>query len=270
MNCLKQNFIARLLLATGLLAVASDAAAEVHVVEVGDSFFSPSQLTIQAGDTVRWVNAAGGLQHDVESDDGLFSSGPTASQFTYEFTFDTPGTYRYHCSVHGAAGGIGMSGLIVVEAAPAAPFVINPGLNDAWYERETSGQGVLFAVFPDSERMFLAWFTFDTERPPDDVTAILGEPGHRWVTAQGGWQDNVAIMDIVLTTGGVFDTRAPEQETTTGYGSITIEFHDCITATMEYAIPSIPVSGTINLERIVKSGENVALCEAFQDMEGQE
>jgi len=31
----------------------------------------------------------------------------------------------------------------------------------------------------------MAWFTHDTERPDTGVEAILGEPGHRWLTAQG-------------------------------------------------------------------------------------
>jgi len=64
-------------------------------------------------------------------------------------------------------------------------FQINPGLNDAWYNPATDGQGFLVTVFPDIQEMFVAWFTFDTERPPEDVTAQLGDPGHRWLTAQG-------------------------------------------------------------------------------------
>jgi len=31
-------------------------------------------------------------------------------------------------------------------------------------------------VFPDIDKMFLAWFTYDKQRPPQDVTAMLGEP----------------------------------------------------------------------------------------------
>ena len=53
-------------------------------------------------------------------------------------------------------------------------FKINPGLNDAWYNPATAGQGFLVTVFPDRKEIFLAWFTFDTERPPEDVTATTG------------------------------------------------------------------------------------------------
>ena len=73
----------------------------------------------------------------------------------------------------------------VVEFDTGNTFEINAGLNDAWLNSATSGQGFLITVFPERKEMFLAWFTYDTERPPEDVTALLGEPGHRWLTAQG-------------------------------------------------------------------------------------
>ena len=62
-------------------------------------------------------------------------------------------------------------------------YKITPGLDDAWFNKTTNGQGLLITVFPDIKQMFLAWFTFNVERPPEDVTAFLGEPGHRWLTA---------------------------------------------------------------------------------------
>ena len=54
---------------------------------------------------------------------------------------------------------------------------INPGMNDAWFYPATDGQGMLISVFDDAGVMFIAWFTFDVERPPEDVMAILGDPG---------------------------------------------------------------------------------------------
>ena len=64
----------------------------------------------------------------------------------------------------------------VAEILAEVPLlVINAGLNDAWFNPKTAGQGFFFTVFPESKQMFLSWFTYDTERPPEDVTAILGE-----------------------------------------------------------------------------------------------
>ncbi len=89
-----------------------------HTVTVGDNFFSPSNLTIQQGDTVRWVNAAGGMQHNVTSNNGAFAPSPTASSFTFEVTFNQPGTFNYHCTIHAGQ----MTGTITVQATntPAA------------------------------------------------------------------------------------------------------------------------------------------------------
>ncbi len=62
---------------------------------------------------------------------------------------------------------------------------MNAGLNDAWFNSETSGQGFFVTVFPEIGYVSLSWFTYDTERPADHVTANLGEPGHRWLNALG-------------------------------------------------------------------------------------
>ena len=56
---------------------------------------------------------------------------------------------------------------------------MNAGLNDAWFYSVTKGQGFFINVFPDIEYVSLSWFTYDNERPPEDVTANLGDPGYR-------------------------------------------------------------------------------------------
>lgn len=140
-------------------------------------------------------------------------------------------------------------------------FAINAGLNDAWFNPETAGQGFFFNVFPDQGLFFLSWFTYDTERPPEDVTAILGEPGHRWITAQGSFEGNVATLDATLTRGGVFDSPLPEVENDT-YGTVTVTFEGCNAATVTYDFPDPDVSGTVPVQRVV--ADNVTLCEALQ------
>lgn len=100
-----------------------------HTVTVGDNFFSPSQLTIQVGDTVRWVNAAGGMQHNVTSNTGAWAPSPTASSFTFEVTFNQAGVFAYTCTIHA-----NMQGSITVQSSnpPAAEVelvsvaVLNP------------------------------------------------------------------------------------------------------------------------------------------------
>ncbi len=149
------------------------------------------------------------------------------------------------------------------EAAPT--FTINPGLNDAWYEPATDGQGFYFVIFPDLELMSLAWFTYDTERPPEDVTANVGEPGHRWVTALGPFEGDTAMLDVILTSGGVFDMPMPDDapDPDGAYGTMTVVFNDCNTAELTYDFPGPGVQGTISLQRIVP--DNAAFCEMFQE-----
>ncbi len=70
----------------------------------GNFAFSPASLTIKAGTTVMWKNTTQS-PHTVTSDDGKsFDSGsanPIAAQGgTFSFTFNTSGTFAYHCSIH--------------------------------------------------------------------------------------------------------------------------------------------------------------------------
>jgi hypothetical protein len=110
--------------------------------------------------------------------------------------------------------------------------------------------------------MFLAWFTYDTERPPEDVQAVLGESGHRWLTAQGPYVGNTANLTVFLTQGGVFDSSQPPAMTRPeGYGSMTVEFADCTEGLVTYEIPSLSVSGEIPIQRITE--DNVALCDSL-------
>jgi plastocyanin len=83
----------------------------------GGNRFAPTDVTIQAGQTVEWVWPAGAQNHNVVPDgtDPTSSGSPTDGPTTYRFTFTTPGTYDFHCAVHGGAGGIGMSGTVIVQ-----------------------------------------------------------------------------------------------------------------------------------------------------------
>ncbi len=141
-------------------------------------------------------------------------------------------------------------------------FRINAGLNDAWFNLVTAGQGFLITVFPDRKEMFLAWFTYDTERPAEDVTALLGEPGHRWLTAQGSYDGETANLTIFVTEGGVFDSVVPAASTDpAGDGTMTLEFADCTEGLVSYEITSLGISGQIPIQRIVL--DNVSVCEAL-------
>ena len=74
------------------------------VVSIVNYAFSPSNLTVPKGTTITWVNmdwvvhtAESGTH---ESPTGLFDSGPLQHMQSFSYTFDTPGTYVYHCDPH--------------------------------------------------------------------------------------------------------------------------------------------------------------------------
>jgi sugar lactone lactonase YvrE len=118
--------------------------------------------------------------------DILIGSGGTEEVRRY----DSNGQFL-EATVERGAGGLLKPNAVVLREQ-FADFVINAGLNDAWFNASTPGQGFFVTVFPDSGQVFLAWFTYDTERPDESVTAILGEPGHRWLTAFGPYEGDTA------------------------------------------------------------------------------
>jgi plastocyanin len=68
-------------------------------VSIQDFFFSPDQMTVAPGTKVTWVND-GQQPHTSTADDGTWDSGTLQPGDDYSFTFDDPGTYTYHCSIH--------------------------------------------------------------------------------------------------------------------------------------------------------------------------
>jgi plastocyanin len=97
-----------------LAAAAALPASGVTVnVAIGGSVlaFTPQVVNMQAGDTVVWTNAGG--FHSVQADDGSFSIPASYPPSTLSHTFNTAGTFGYHCAIHGAPGS-GMFGTVVV------------------------------------------------------------------------------------------------------------------------------------------------------------
>ena len=81
-------------------------------VTIKNFAFEPKTLTVKAGTTVVWTDSEG--RHTVEADKGEFKSDVLTSGKTFEFKFDKPGKYAYHCGFHGDKGGKDMAGTIVV------------------------------------------------------------------------------------------------------------------------------------------------------------
>ncbi len=91
-----------------LAALARDARAASHTIVIVDFSYEPPNLVVQEGDTVT-IEATG--FHPLLLDDGSFSC--TANCMPPL----RPGPNPYHCANHGAPGGSGMAGTIVVTPA---------------------------------------------------------------------------------------------------------------------------------------------------------
>lgn len=85
--------------------------------------YSPSLIFISPGDTVTWQGDFS--MHPLVSDEGDWTT-PTSGS-TFSQTFTKPGAYHFHCFFHGAAGGIGMSGTILVGFHAFLPLQVKGG-----------------------------------------------------------------------------------------------------------------------------------------------
>lgn len=78
--------------------------------------FTPSQVTIQQGDTVHWFNVQG--NHSINGSLSAYPDNPepfgigVGIGWTYSHVFDIAGVYNYHCDPHVS---VGMTGVVIVE-----------------------------------------------------------------------------------------------------------------------------------------------------------
>lgn len=95
-----------LLLAGASLGAALDASGEpvTHTVRINAVDYSPKSLTIEAGDTVVWINEDL-FPHTVTAEDGSFDSGDIAGGKSWTHTFATRGDAPYKCIYHKAMVG---------------------------------------------------------------------------------------------------------------------------------------------------------------------
>ena len=65
-----------------------------------DQSFVPQFISMPIESTVSWTNYDS-IEHTITSnEEGLFVSGPISPGDTFDNTFDTPGEFGYHCSIH--------------------------------------------------------------------------------------------------------------------------------------------------------------------------
>jgi plastocyanin len=83
------------MLAFGAVA-AQDA---TNVVTIDNFTFSPKELTVAVGTTVKWVNHYD-IPHTVVEKKTTFRSKALDTDDSYSFTFASAGTFDYFCALH--------------------------------------------------------------------------------------------------------------------------------------------------------------------------
>jgi plastocyanin len=96
-----------LLLAANLYAQQK---AEPNEVKIDNFTFTPKTLTVQQGATVTWVNKDDVPHKIASTDKKKFSSKALDTDQKFSYTFTTPGTYGYYCTIHPR-----MTGKIIVK-----------------------------------------------------------------------------------------------------------------------------------------------------------
>ncbi|HEY7442160.1 MAG TPA: plastocyanin/azurin family copper-binding protein [Vicinamibacterales bacterium] len=61
--------------------------------------FSPNPLSTTVGSTIRWMNNDN-VVHTSIADGGAWNSGNLQPGGQFTFTFQSAGTFTYHCSIH--------------------------------------------------------------------------------------------------------------------------------------------------------------------------
>jgi hypothetical protein len=131
---------------------------------------------------------------------------------------------------------------------------INAGMDGAWFDSDTPGQGFFIDAHPDQEGdnfIFVSWFTYGEQ------TAS----GQRWLTAQGGFEGSIAEIDVYESSGGSFDDPLPPS--ITKVGTMSLDFTDCSNAELSYSLPADPAEGDITITRVIPGSQ--ALCEELKE-----
>jgi len=100
----------------GSIDLIQEEQGEIKVVTVDSTNlrFNPSTITLNEGDSVRFVWGGQALPHNAVEENEVFDSGEPVRDLTYEYFFDyeSAGVYNYVCEPHAA---VGMQGEITVQ-----------------------------------------------------------------------------------------------------------------------------------------------------------
>ncbi|MBX7132104.1 MAG: hypothetical protein K1X67_05425 [Fimbriimonadaceae bacterium] len=180
----------RTMITAGLMCLAVHSIAVTHDVMIMDFAFSPANITIQPGDTVRWSNHDF-VPHTATALNGLFNSGTIFSGGTWSFTFTTAGLANYRCNIHPH-----MTGSVNVASTSAT---VSGNITLEAYIPGASGQHIMFEVrdgasVVDTQMVMLGAggaYSFATSQIG---TRAIAAKGDHWLSKSSG--------NVTLAAGG--------------------------------------------------------------------
>lgn len=129
--------------------------------------------------------------------------------------------------------------LLLLPAASKAAPASDTGLNGTWWNSSQDGQGFVIHLIPDSNQVFLAWFTFAPEGEQSPGSQL-------WLTGSGTLDANPINLELTLTRGGGLNAAQPAPQNEQ-WGTATLEFISCTEGRFEYEGQA---SGTVELQRL--------------------
>jgi plastocyanin len=112
-------------------------ASNLATINIGDFFFSPTAVTINVNDQVKWT-WVGSAEHTSTSDTGLWDSGVNSTGATFVNKFTAAGRFPFHCEIHPF-----MMGAVTVLGAnvPPAVTITNPATGSVFASPATFSIG---------------------------------------------------------------------------------------------------------------------------------
>ncbi|MBT8063126.1 MAG: hypothetical protein KJO85_10620, partial [Gammaproteobacteria bacterium] len=215
----------------GRLYVVGNASAQIFELTLD------GQLTLIAGNGTRGHDDGPALQASFSSPNGISLSADGRFLYVNEAA-STSGTVL-------VAPSFPLNPSLVRVIDLGQQFSINVGINGAWADATTPGQGMFFDVLASLGLFFMGWFTYETNQ---DFVPVIDDRGRRWLVALGPINGNVVNLELLVAEGGQFDQADPVTETPVG--SAVLTFASCTEATFEYQLDN-GLSGTIPLTRLL-------------------
>ncbi len=170
-----------------------------HIIEVRDFDYFPKQITIGAGEKIRFV-WTGQIPHTVTSDaligPEVWNSGYLTQGSTYELIINTPGVHPYFCIPHGGPNGIGMSGVITV-----LPACIDNKQNVRADFNVTHGSIKGYNLFVDGLLFGNNPRHYDDRRGPNQVTIQSPADNSAHILTIQDLDNNICAASDFFTTG---------------------------------------------------------------------